>query len=230
MDDIFIRSKQLLGEKTFTKFKNARFLLVGVGGVGSTLLTSLVRSGATHFFIVDGDKVESSNLNRQALYDLNNLGKFKVAVAKEKLLKINPSLDIKTLPKFYDTTLNSLIDEYQPDFILDAIDDMPNKINLYDYARKNDIPLITSMGAAKRIDPTLVRAGKIMETKGDALAKIYRHKIKELDGEVYVKAYAVYSIELPLSRGKELASLAFVPQSFGLTMASIVIKLLKEGD
>ncbi len=230
MDDIFVRTKQLLGEKTFAKLNNSRFLLVGVGGVGSTLFTSLVRSGAKHFLIIDGDKVECSNLNRQALYDLGDLTQFKVEVARDKMLKINPSLDVKVINKFYDESINTLIDEYRPDFILDAIDDMPNKINLYAYAKRNNIPLITSMGAAKRIDPSLVRIGKIMETKGDALAKIYRHKIKQLNETIYDKAYAVYSIESPLTDGKELASLAFVPQSFGLTMASIVIKLLREGD
>ncbi len=230
MDDIFIRSKQLLGEKTFSKLENARFLLVGVGGVGSTLLASLVRSGAKHFFIIDGDKIEASNLNRQALYDFKDIGEYKVKVAKDKLIKINPSLEITTLNQFYDNSLDYLIDKYRPTFILDAIDDMTNKINLYLYAKRNNIPLITSMGAAKRIDPTQIRVGKILETKGDALAKIYRHQIKKIDDKIFDKAYAVYSLETPLTQGKELASLAFVPQSFGLTMGSIVIKLLEEGD
>lgn len=230
MDDIFIRSKQLLGEKTFSKLENARFLLVGVGGVGSTLLASLVRSGAKHFFIIDGDKIEASNLNRQALYDLKDIGEYKVKVAKDKLIKINPSLEITTLNQFYDNSLDYLIDKYRPTFILDAIDDMTNKINLYLYAKRNNIPLITSMGAAKRIDPTQIRVGKILETKGDALAKIYRHQIKKIDDKIFDKVYAVYSLETPLTQGKELASLAFVPQSFGLTMGSIVIKLLQEGD
>lgn len=228
MNEQFLRCIQYLGEENFKRLQNKRVLIAGLGGVGASAFMSLVRSGLKHFIIADFDVVELSNLNRQTLYTLKDVGRMKVDIAKEKAYEICDDLDITTIDSKIDAITLGKINQHV-DVVIDAIDDMANKISLLHYSVNNDIPIVVSMGAAKRMDPTLVRVGTIEETKNDKMAKKYRELYRKLH-IVAPKAYAVYSLELAQVGVDGLPSLAFVPQTFGLTIGAKVIKLLIEGD
>lgn len=228
MNEQFLRCIQYLGEENFKRLQSKKVLIAGLGGVGASTFLSLVRSGLKHFIIADFDVVELSNLNRQALYTLKDVGRKKVDVAIERARELANNLDIETIATKIDSESLKKIDG-QVDIIVDAIDDMQNKIALLRYSVIKDIPIVISMGAAKRIDPTLVRVGSIEETKNDKMAKKYRELYRK-SHILAPKAYAVYSLESAKEGVEGLPSLAFVPQTFGLTIGAKVIKLLIEGD
>ena len=228
MNEQFLRCIQYLGEENFERLQSKKVLIAGLGGVGASAFLSLVRSGLKHFIIVDFDVVELSNLNRQALYTLKDVGRKKVDVAIERARELANNLDIETIATKIDSESLKKIDG-QVDIIVDAIDDMQNKIALLRYSVIKDIPIVISMGAAKRIDPTLVRVASIEETKNDKMAKKYRELYRK-SHILAPKAYAVYSLESAKEGVEGLPSLAFVPQTFGLTIGANVIKLLIEGD
>ena len=143
MSDYLDRSKQLLGEDKIKTLEAKVILVVGVGGVGGTALEALARSGFRKFILIDSDVVDSSNLNRQILFTLKDVGKEKVVVAKERLLSINPEFDVKTfICKIGDVKLDNL-NLGNVDFIVDAIDYVVGKLHIYEYAQANKITFIS---------------------------------------------------------------------------------------
>ena len=169
--DIFARSIGLLGEDDFNKLQDKVIAVFGLGGVGGTALEALARTGVAHFIIVDFDKVDPSNLNRQILYTSKDILKDKVEAAKERLLMINPDLDIKTFKgKAQEFDFNQKID-----YIVDAIDDVEGKLFLAKKAQEYNIPSIMSLGMANRFDPSKVKIAKLNQTHSDPLAKKIRY-------------------------------------------------------
>jgi len=236
-EDFFSRSEALLGEARMEALRTKRVILFGVGGVGSWCAEALIRTGLTHLTIVDGDTVQPSNVNRQLPATRETLGRPKVEVLKERLLTINPEVQIEVIYENYyadgktDSGADLKIGEY--DFVIDAIDSVAAKTDLIINAtRARGTKIFSSMGAALRFDPTQVTTGELMEIKGDALAKAVRARMKKIGLHPYRKVKCVYSMEqaaailnpqisnTPPVKG----SLMQVTAVFGCTLASMLIK------
>lgn len=224
-EEMLERTKGLIGEEGVKKLRNATVLVCGLGGVGGTALEALARSGVERFILVDFDVVAPSNLNRQVLYTSSDVGKQKVEVAKNRILSINCHSSIAILNKRIDNSIQTNLKEYQISFIIDAIDDVPGKVALATFALQNDIPIITSLGMANRLDPTKVIITRLDKTTNDPLAKKLRHEYKQagLDTKLINVAY---SLEQPIKDGNKLNSMMMVPSAAGLAIAGYVINKL----
>ena len=224
---MFSRSTALLGEKSMTLLQSKRVILFGIGGVGSWCAECLIRTGLTHLTIVDGDTVQPSNLNRQLPATQVTIGQPKVLALKERLLTINPNATIEAIPEMVNSEwLEAHGLNY--DYVIDAIDSVADKTDLILYAtRARGVKIFSSMGAALRFDPTQVTTGELMTIQGDALAKAVRARMKRLGKHPYKKVRCVYSTE-QAQRCETRGSLMQVTAAFGLTLASLVIKDLKD--
>ena len=210
-----------------TLLQSKRVILFGIGGVGSWCAECLIRTGLTHLTIVDGDTVQPSNLNRQLPATQVTIGQPKVLALKERLLSINPDATIEAIPEMVNSEwLEAHGLNY--DYVIDAIDSVADKTDLILYAtRARGVKIFSSMGAALRFDPTQVTTGELMTIQGDALAKAVRARMKRLGKHPYKKVRCVYSTE-QAQRCETRGSLMQVTAAFGLTLASLVIKDLKE--
>lgn len=173
MENIFSRNELIWGKKAQDTLKEKHIAVFGLGGVGGYALESLARSGIGYFTIVDFDKVSVTNINRQIIALHSTVGENKAKLFKERLLDINPDVKINVIENFYNTRLNDLIFAEKVDFVVDAIDTMRSKIELLTYCKKNDIPVVTSMGAGNRLDPTMLYLTDIskIENKKDVFVK-----------------------------------------------------------
>ncbi len=224
--EYYERTKGLIGEDKFNLVQTKRVLIVGLGGVGGTVFMSLVRSGVIHFHIIDFDDVEKTNLNRQVLYTLNDVGKAKVDVAKEFALSINPDIDIKvTNIKLSEENIEQVLDSHY-DYICDAVDDVNAKVMLTKYATTHNIPLIVSTGAANKYDPTKIKISSLDKSSGDRLARKMRELLRKENIDIS-KINCAYSSETNenLSR-TQLNSLIFVTSSMGLLIGDFIFKSL----
>lgn len=222
MSDYLDRSVQLLGKDKIESFASKTILVIGVGGVGGTALEALARSGFKKFTLIDADKVDVSNLNRQILFTRDDIGKEKVLAAKERLLKINPGFKIQTIvAKIGDTKLEDLnLSKF--DFIVDAIDSVDGKILIYEYAQANKIPFISSLGMGNRIDPECVTLTKLNKTENDPLAKKIRYLAKQ-KGLDLKEIPVVFSKEIPMLKSPKPTSMIMVPSTAGLLIAKYVL-------
>ena len=208
------------------KLKDKTVLVIGLGGVGGHAFESLIRSSIENIIIIDSDKIDITNLNRQILAYQNTVGEYKVDIAKKIALNINPNINIKTYKLFLD---ESNIDEIflnKIDFVIDAIDTINSKKLIIKKCLKEKIPFISVMGTGNKMKPELLEITDIRKTEYDPSAKKIRKMIKEenIKGKVPV----VFSKEKPVIKGK-IGSNAFVPAAAGLIAASYVInKLLEE--
>jgi tRNA A37 threonylcarbamoyladenosine dehydratase len=219
---MFDRLELLIGKEKIDLIKSKKVLLVGCGGVGGMCATSLVRSGISKITIIDYDKVEESNLNRQEVAYQSTLGRLKVDALKELLLDINPNVNIKTLNLFLDeSNINELItDEY--DYVIDCCDSVKTKEAIIKTSLEKNIKFISSMGTGNRLDPSMLEIIDVRKTEGDPLAKIIRKWVK--DNRIKGKIPVVCSREIPLRKGAVVGSSSFVPTSAGLLITSYVIR------
>jgi tRNA A37 threonylcarbamoyladenosine dehydratase len=217
--DIFARSIGLLGEDNFNKIQDKVIAIFGLGGVGGTALEALARTGFKHFLLIDFDKVDPSNLNRQILYTAKDIGRNKAEAAKERILSINEEADIQIFNlKAQDFDFNQKID-----FIVDAIDDVNGKLFLLSKAQEKNIPFIMSLGMANRFDPSKVKIAKLNQTHSDPLAKKIRYMVKK-QGLETSNINVVISEELPQKNGEKLYSTMMVPSSAGLSIAKFILE------
>ena len=222
-DLIDTRSKLLLGDD-FNLIKNFKIVVIGLGGVGSIVPLSLVRSGVKNLLLIDGDKVDATNLNRQMAYFSQDVGHFKSEVLKEKLLEIREDLNLEEKHIFIDKETDfSFLKGF--DYIVDCIDDIEAKVLLAKFAISNDISLIASMGTGNRLDPSKLIVTRLDKTSGDPLAKKFRYLLRKENVDLK-KINVVASLEEPLVSGQVVSSMAFVPNAAGLLMSSYVIKEL----
>ena len=219
--EIFSRSIGLLGEEAFGSLQNKTVFIAGLGGVGGTAFEALIRTGVKKFIIIDKDVVAFSNLNRQLLYVENDIGKSKVEVAKNRALSINSEVEIIALQ---DDVKN--IGEINADFIVDCIDDVNAKIYLIKYALEHNIPLITSMGMANKMDPSKIKVASLNKSTVDPLAKKVRYELKKANVD-YSNVICCYSDEAPIKDGNKLHSLMTVTSTAGLHIANYVVQTLK---
>lgn len=231
--EIFSRVELLLGEPNLAHISTARVILFGVGGVGSWCAETLVRSGIGHLTMVDSDVVVASNINRQLMATTATIGLPKVEVMRERLLMINPEADITAIVgRFNAETVDSFrLGDY--DFVIDAIDSLGDKALLINtVTRLANVELFSSMGAARKLDPSRIRVADFRKVEGDPLARTLRHKFKSLGVFPERKFQCVYSDEiLPNaheSDGRANGTLAHVTAIFGHLLASLVLRQLVE--
>jgi tRNA A37 threonylcarbamoyladenosine dehydratase len=218
------RTKSLIGEENYTKLANSKVAVFGMGGVGGTCFEALVRSGISKFYIQDFDSVSESNLNRQVLYDLNDLHQKKCSSAAIFAKSINKNIEIienfdKLTPDF---DLNFL-KEY--DFVVDAIDDLNAKIYLIKFCVENNINIIVSLGMGRKLDPSRVKIVSLNKTTVDPLAKKLRYLLKKENVDLS-KIMCAFSDEEVVDYNGEISSMIFVPSSAGLNMAYFIVKSL----
>ena len=216
--DIFARSIGLLGEDNFNKLQDKVIAVFGLGGVGGTALEALARTGFQHFIIIDFEKIDASNLNRQILYTSKDIGRDKVEAARERLLAINPDVDVKVFKgKAQEFDFNQKLD-----FVVDAIDDVEGKLYILQKCKENNIQTIMSLGMANRFNPEQVRVMKLNQTSNDPLAKKIRYLVKHNENDIK-DVMVVISEELPQKNQEKLYSTMMVPSSAGLTIAKYIL-------
>lgn len=234
MFDFSERTVCVFGKDNTEKLEKCRVAVFGIGGVGGHAVEALARSGIGHLDLIDSDTVECSNINRQMAALHSTIGREKTEVMKERLLDINPGLQIRTFPILYLPDTADRFDFTEYDYVVDAVDNVTAKIDLVLRAREAGVPIISSMGAGNKIHPEMFEVADLYETSGDPLARVMRRELKKRG----IKSLpVVYSKEQPIERKQDekikerrppVGSLAFVPGTAGMIMAGKVIRdLLK---
>ena len=232
------RTELLLGTEKLARLKNASVLVVGIGGVGAFAAEMLCRAGVGHMTLADGDRIESTNLNRQLPALISTLGKRKTEVVAERLKDIDPELELKLHPVYLqDDAIDALLDSDHFDCVLDAIDTLTPKIRLAKACLERHLPLVASMGAGARLDPEKIICKDISKTFNCTLAKAYRHGLSKLGIRHGIQA--VFSTELPIRsavredfsgphKRSTTGTISFMPAVFGCHCAAAVIRQLTE--
>ena len=220
------RSALLLGNEALEILKNKTVLVVGIGGVGSFCVEALARTGIGHLILVDKDKVESSNINRQLLATTETIDQVKVIVMKKRIQTLNPECKVDTYDCFYDCSMDEKIFSQKIDFVIDFIDSIKSKQDLAMACIQRDIPFLSSMGTARRLDPSKLEIMELEKTSYDPIAKRMRNWKRK--NKIRNKIWVVCSTEppRPVEAGKPLPSMIFVPASAGLLLASECVKKL----
>lgn len=242
----FSRTELLFGKEAMDKLQNSRVAVFGIGGVGGYVCEALVRSGVYHFDLIDDDQVCLTNLNRQIIATRKTVGQYKVDVMRERILEINPDADVLVHKCFF---LPENADEFpfeEYDYVVDAVDTVTAKIELVMKAQEKGVPIISSMGAGNKLDPSAFKVADIYKTRVDPLARVMRREMKKRGVK---KLKVVYSEEDPKRPIEDMAvscrnncicppgaqhkcterrdipgSTAFVPSVAGLIIAGEVIK------
>ena len=244
MDDLFSRVRLLLGDEGLRALSDAHVVVAGYGAVGSFAAEALVRSGVGHVRLIDADVYEASNVNRQLGATVSNIGKTKVEVGRGHLRDLNPDIDVECENMLIgEETLDVVArpfasDGVRPCFVIDAIDTIDAKVALLAYCHAHQIGVISSMGAARKMRPDLIRCGDVSQTEICPLAREVRKRLRRLGIERGI--CCVYSVERAAEsthavrsadsesvvRRPRLGSLVTVTGAFGLRMAAECIDRL----
>jgi tRNA threonylcarbamoyladenosine dehydratase len=242
----FSRNELAIGKEGLEILKNSTVAVLGVGGVGSFAVEALARSGVGRLVLVDKDDVDITNINRQIHALLSTIGKPKVDLMKERIADINPECEVIALKMFYTEETYEQFFSYGLDYVIDASDTISYKIHLMKECLKRKIPIISSMGAANKTDPTRFRVADISQTHTDPIAKVIRTRLRKEGIKKGIKV--VFSDESPIVIREDVrksivpdentnirkakmppSSNAFVPSVAGLIMAGhVIMDLLKE--
>lgn len=222
-EDQFQRTRMLLGSEAVDRLQQARVLIFGLGGVGGFTCEALARAGVGFMHIVDKDVVDITNLNRQIIATHDTVGRAKTEVMKERLLSINPAMNIEASQCFYLPERAGDFDFSAYDYVVDAIDNVTAKVDIICQARKAGTPVISSMGTGNKLDPTRFEIADISRTSVCPLAKSVRKALR--DRRVTDGVKVLFSKEPPARTGlRTPASVSFVPSVAGLIIAGEVIK------
>jgi len=228
MQSEFERSARIFGWEKMEALAKKRVAVFGLGGVGGACFEALVRGGIGHFLIVDGDKVDVSNLNRQVLFTHDEVGMSKVHIASERAKKINPLVEVVAKEMFYLPENANEIDLSQCDYAVDAVDTVAAKLEIIRRCKEAGVPIISAMGCGNKVDPEKLRIADIYKTDTCPLARIMRANLRKM-GIKDLKV--VYSTEVPLKSKREEGakrtspgSTSFVPPVAGYLMAGQVIR------
>ena len=224
MKEEFERSALLLGEGACERLREKTVAVFGLGGVGGYAVEALARCGVGRLVLTDGDTVEKSNLNRQIIALQSTLGMKKTDAAKARILDINPSCEVITHPVIYSESTRDIFDFSDFDYVVDAIDDVPAKIDIIERAYTAGVGIISAMGAGNKLSPTSFRVADIYSTSVCPLARAMRTRLRKLGIK---KLKTVFSDELPTRErvaGEPVGSVSFVPSVMGLIIAGEVIK------
>ncbi len=234
----FTRTRMLLGGEAMERLKASTIAVFGIGGVGSFAAEAIVRSGIGGIALFDSDKVDITNINRQLIAAHSTIGKKKAQVMKERVTDINPECNVQSYECFYTAENAPEYDLSKYDYIVDAIDTVSSKLTLIEQAKKAGVPIISSMGAGNKLDPTKFEVADIYETSVCPLAKVMRRelKVRGIDSlkVVYSKEEVLKPFKEegdtgakaddPAAKRQAPGSAAFVPSVAGLIIAAEVIK------
>ena len=242
----FSRTELLLGKDGIEKLASSRVAIFGIGGVGGYTVEALVRSGVGTFDLIDDDKICITNINRQIYALRSTVGKYKVDVAKDRILDINPNAIVNTYKTFYTPETSDEFDFSQYDYVVDAIDTVVGKLKIVEKAKEAKVPVISSMGAGNKMNAAMFEVTDIFKTSVCPLAKVMRQELKK---RKIRKLKVVYSKEVPIKPNDDIeisckkhcvcppgtvrkctarrqipGSNAFVPSVVGLIIAGEVVK------
>lgn len=221
------RTRLMLGDLGVTRLNQAAVAVIGVGGVGSFAVEALARAGVGRLLLCDSETVSPSNINRQLVAYQDAVGQQKVEVAKSRIASISPDCAVETFPFFLGEDTLSRFPLSRCDYVVDAIDSVPSKLLLIEACTRQNIPIISCMGAGNKLDPTRFQVGDIYQTSVCPLAKAVRTQCRKLG---IPKLKVVWSTELPVhpprmeGRPNPPGSVSFVPSVAGLILAGEVIK------
>lgn len=229
MESQFSRMELLLGQELLPVLQQAKFAVFGIGGVGGYVVEALARCGIGHFDLIDNDKVALSNLNRQIIAVHSTIGQYKVDVMKKRILDINPEADVSLHRCFFLPDQSDQFDFSKYSYIVDAIDTVTAKIELVVQAKKAGVPIISSMGAGNKLDPTCFEVTDIYKTKICPLARVMRRELKKRKIDQLKVVYSTEEAKKPQQQEENKdrlppGSIAFVPSVAGLIVASEVVK------
>ena len=212
----------MLGKEKVSNYINKHIAIFGVGGVGGYVLEAIVRSGFLNVTIIDFDKIDESNLNRQIISSNENIGQIKVDVALQRAKLINPNININAYNLFIDDNTINEIDFKQFDYVVDAIDTVTSKLLIIQKCKEFNVLVISSMGTGNKLDPSKLLITDITKTSVCPLAKIIRKKCRDLN----IKHLTVLtSTEEPIKTNtRNPGSMIFVPASAGLLIASYILR------
>lgn len=217
----FSRTSLLIGEENLKKLNSARIIVFGVGGVGSFVVESLVRSGIGNISIVDFDVVDITNINRQIIALHSTIGKKKVDVMKERIQDINPNAIINTYDTFISNETIDMFDLSDYDYAIDCIDNVTGKLLIIEKCINSNTKIISSLGTANKLDPSKLTITDISKTNTCPLAKVVRLELRKR-GINHLNV--LFSSELPIKNDTNvLGSISFVPSTGGLLISSKVI-------
>ena len=220
---MFDRLELLIGKDNLAKIQSTKVLVVGVGGVGGECVVSLIRSGIKNIIIIDFDKVDISNINRQVVAYHSTIGKKKVDALENIIKDINPNSNVSKYDLYLDkNNIKEILDKESPNFIIDCCDSKETKKEIIKEALNRNIDFISSMGTGNKMDPSLLEITDIRKTNNDPLARIFRKWVK--DEKINKKIPVLCSREVPIRSGNVVASNSFVPNSAGLLISSYVIR------
>lgn len=220
---MFERIELLIGKDNLNKIQSTKILIVGIGGVGGECALSLVRSGIKDIVIIDFDKVDITNINRQVVAFQSTIGKKKVDVLENIIKDINPECNVNKYDIYLDkNNIKEIFDKESPSFIIDCCDSKETKKEIIKESLARNIKFISSMGTGNKMDPSLLEITDIRKTNNDPLARIFRKWIK--DEKINKKIPVLCSKEVPIHSGNVVASNSFVPNSAGLLITSYVIR------
>ena len=233
------RSELLLGTQCINKLKQANVLIVGVGGVGAYAAEMLVRAGIGKMTIADSDTVSLSNINRQLIALHSTVGRVKTDVLAERLKDINPELQLSVIAEYIkDEKTDEILDSQHFDYIVDAIDTLSPKLALIKGALDRNIPIVSSMGAGAKLDPTKMEICDISKTHHCPLAHMLRKRLHKMGIRRGFKA--VFSAEPPIegamilceerNKKSNVGTISYLPATFGIGCTSVVIRDLVEQE
>ena len=235
------RTELLIGKEKIQKLQQANVAVFGLGGVGSYVVEGLARSGIGSFTLIDFDKVDVTNINRQIIANINTIGKYKVDIEEQRIHEINPNAIVEKYIEFIEKESIELNKEgnikennnislfnniKNVDYIVDAVDTVSAKIRIIEFAKNNNIPVISALGTGNKLDPTKLKIGDIYDTSVCPLAKVMR---KELRKRNIQELNVVYSIEEPIKiqqdieERKLIGSISYLPSIAGLMISYKVI-------
>lgn len=237
----FVRTKALLGDEAMQKIYNSCVMVVGAGAVGGYVIEALARCGVGKLIIVDFDSFDVSNINRQIFALTSTIGRKKVEAAKERVLDINPECEVIVKDMFVNSDNVGELFSYNPDFIVDAIDSLNPKCNLIEAMVSKEIRFISSMGAARKIDPFSIKLGSLSKTVNCSLSKFVRKRLKRRGVDISL-VNCVSSTEAPMDTNLEvfneetvenserlpLGSMPTITAIFGLIIANEVIRQISD--
>ena len=231
MEDMFSRTEMLIGNDGMEKLHDAKVAVFGIGGVGSFVCEGLARSGVGNFILVDYDKIDESNINRQLIATVKTIGKCKVDLMKERILEINPNANVEVHKEFYMADSKTEIITEELSYAVDCVDTILAKIAIICSCDAIGVPVISSMGTGNKLDPTMFEVADIYETSVCPLAKIMKKDLRKRNIDklkvVYSKEQPINTNDCPINRDRKYkvkGSVSFVPSVAGLIIAGEVIK------
>ncbi len=232
MKDIFARTRLLLGDDGLARLAAARVAVFGIGGVGGYAVEALARSGVGALDLIDSDTVDATNLNRQIIATLPGVGRPKVSVAAERVASINPACTVRAHECFFLPETADQFDFAAFDYVIDAVDTVAAKIALVEAARAAGTPIVSSMGAGNKLDPTAFRVADIYETSVDPLARVMRRELRRRGISALKVVYSTEPPREPVPDGERVkdgtrpapGSVAFVPSVAGLILGGEVVR------